>query len=322
MTPQEFKTAFEPHFKRKLRKLITRATKISSSQDVNAVISHIERLGAHGKRIRPYIVNLSYGGQSFNKKIVDQLIGIELLHLFALIHDDIMDRSSVRHGVVTINAMHKDQHLAESYAMLAGDMVFNWAYESFLEGNRSPESIRLFTTLVEEVIVGQAIDAALPHKSNFTERELREKNILKTARYTFRRPIEIGRSMAKKDAGKKYVRLGENLGIIYQIDDDLLDIFGDENKIGKQTFSDIESRQATLISLYLKDNPVFCRALGKHASLQTRTALKRLIETSGVREKIEKERTSLIRNTKRIINGLDDSRAWLAFLDFVVNRDT
>ncbi|MDQ5901476.1 MAG: geranylgeranyl diphosphate synthase, type [Patescibacteria group bacterium] len=321
MTPTEFREKFEPIFNKKINSLIKRAAKVSKSEEFNKVISHISKLSENGKRIRPYIINLAYGNSKLNQEIINQMVGVELLHLFALIHDDIMDGSSVRHGVKTINTLHKNGDLSKSYAMLAGDMVFNWAYECFIDENTNKESIRLFQTLIEEVIVGQAIDATLPHQKDFSQKELMEKNILKTARYTFRRPIEIGLVLAGKNLDKKYSQIGENLGIIFQIDDDLLDIFGDEKKLNKKTFQDIESKQATLISLNLKNDKFFKKVFGKKLNKEEKQKIKELIDKSGTLKKIEEEKNTLIKKTEKLIEGVDQKESWLALLEKISKRD-
>jgi geranylgeranyl pyrophosphate synthase len=322
MDISEFKKKFEPYFKKKLAILINRAKKISTSKEFNNVISHIENLAENGKRVRPYLINLSYGHTKLNTEIVNQMIGIELLHLFALIHDDIMDGSNIRHGVKTINTLHKNSELSKSYAMLTGDMVFNWSYECFLDNNLNKKSVSLFHSLIEEVIVGQAIDATLPHKDALTENEIREKNLLKTARYTFRRPIEIGFALAGKIISNGHKKLSENLGIIFQIDDDLLDIFGDEKKLNKKTFQDIESKQATLISFYLKDNKSFKRYFGKKLNTQEREHVKQIVEKSGTLEKIEFERKEILQNTEKLISKLENNDIWLHFMHKITKRDS
>lgn len=325
MTLKKFKEIFDPLFIKKVESLVNRASKVSKSEEFNKIISHIKNLAENGKRVRPYIINLAYNHKKFNKEITNQMVGIELLHLFALIHDDIMDGSPKRHGVRTINTMHKNDNLAKSYAMLAGDLVFNWAYEVFLEKNKNEKSIKIFQSLIEEVIVGQAIDAGLPHQKNVTKEDLDEKNILKTARYTFRRPIEIGLSLKKEKVstgGQKFFsQIGENIGIIFQIDDDLLDIFGDEKKLQKKTFSDMESGQTTIISFYLGKNKIFKSFFGKNLNKEEREKLKKLIIDSGTKEKIEKEKEELVDKTKKLIEKLNEKDVWLEFLNKIINRE-
>jgi geranylgeranyl pyrophosphate synthase len=321
MDISKFQKQFDFYFIKKINFLSKRAQKISSSREFNEVISHIQLLAENGKRIRPYIINLAHDEKKFGKEILNQMIGVELLHLFALIHDDIMDGSSVRHGVKTINNLNKNEHLSKSYAMLAGDMVFNWAYECFIDKNKNQESIKLFQKLIEEVIVGQAIDATLPHKKDFSNEELMEKNILKTARYTFRRPIEIGLVLANKKTDKKYSQIGENFGILYQIDDDLLDIFGDEKKLNKKTFQDIESKQATLISLYMKTSQEFQNYFGKKLNSSDKKNLQDLIKNSGILEKIEDQRNKIIKSTQKLISKTSAPKVWNALLDKIIHRN-
>ncbi len=321
MTPTEFRQTFEPLFQEKITSLITRAQQVSKNAEFNKAIHHIGKLAKHGKRIRPYIINLAYNNKKFNQTIVGQMIGLELLHLFALIHDDIMDTSTMRHGVKTLHTLYKDKNLSRSYAMLAGDMVFNWAYECFIQDNSNKKSIEIFRTLVEEVIVGQAIDATLPNKKQISEAELTEKNILKTARYTFRRPAEIGLVLAGKNIHKAHQKITENLGIIYQIDDDLLDILGDEKKLKKKTFQDIESKQATLVSLYLSKNTLFKKNFGKKLNTQEKEQIKKLLETSGVLEKIQGQKTSLVQKTEKLIDSISQKQDWLILLNTIALRE-
>lgn len=148
-----------------------------------------------------------------------------------------------------------------------------------------------------------------------------EKNILKTARYTFRRPIEIGLVLAGKNLDKKYSQIGENLGIIFQIDDDLLDIFGDEKKLNKKTFQDIESKQATLISLNLKNDKFFKKVFGKKLNKEEKQKIKEVIENSGVLKKIEQEKNTLIKKTEKLIESVDQKESWLALLEKISKRD-
>jgi geranylgeranyl pyrophosphate synthase len=321
MTPTEFREKFEPFFSKRVKELTKRAGKISNSKEFNEIIKHIEKLSENGKRLRPYIINLAYDNSKLSEEILDQMIGVELLHLFALIHDDIMDGASLRHGVKTINTLNKNSNLSKSYAMLAGDLVFNWAYESFIKENDNKESIEIFKKLIEEVIIGQAIDATLPHQKIISEKELNQKNILKTARYTFQRPIEIGLVLARKEIDKRYSQIGENMGVIFQIDDDILDIFGDEKKMNKKTFGDIESKQATLFSLYLKDDKFFKKVFGKKLSKEDKAKLKEIIVNKGIKQKIEKQKESLINKTKKLINELENKEPWFNFLEKVSNRE-
>lgn len=325
MSPSQFKENFDKLFSKELDKFIKRASGISTNKKVYEVINHLRPLSENGKRLRPYVLYLGYGQEKIDKKIINQMVAIELLHLFALIHDDIMDASPKRHGVKTIQNLTKNENLGKSFAMLAGDLVFNFAYEIFIKENENSKSKEIFSTLIEEVIIGQSLDAELSCLKSFSKEDLDRKTILKTARYTFRRPLEIGLSLRGTPVDKKLIRvysqIGENLGIIFQIDDDLLDIFGDEKKLNKKTFQDIESKQATLISFYLKDNKTFKSYFGKNLNKEERENLKQLIKNSGTLEKIESERKQLINKTEKLISGLPDKEVWLEFSHKITNRE-
>jgi geranylgeranyl diphosphate synthase type I len=325
MSPTQFKENFDKLFSKELEKFVKRASSISKSKKIYEVINHLKPLSENGKRLRPYILYLGYGQEKIDKKIVNQMVAVELLHLFALIHDDIMDASPKRHGVKTIQNLTTNENLGKSLAMLAGDLVFSWAYEFFIKENENKKSKEIFSTLIEEVIIGQSLDAELSCLKTFSKEELDQKTLLKTARYTFRRPLEIGLALrtekVNRNIEKIYSQIGENFGIIFQIDDDLLDIFGDEKKLNKKTFQDIESNQATLISFYLKDNKTFKSYFGKNLNKEKRENLKKLIKDSGTLEKIESERKAIIEKTEKLIARLEDKEVWMEFSRKITNRE-
>lgn len=326
MTPTEFREKFEPIFQSHLDKLIKRATQTTSSKKTKELIQYIKQVASNGKRVRPYMLFLGYGNISkIDKKIIPHMIGVEFIHLLAIIHDDIIDKSPARHGIKTIHSREKDQHFGNSYAMLMGDLSFNWAHEVFSSGQNTTESRSLFIKLIEEVIVGETMDVEMSTRKNWSKKEIDEKTIFKSARYTFMRPTQIGVSLREKSVTpslkKTYSQISENLGIIFQIDDDLLDIFGDEKKLNKKTFQDIESNQATLISFYLKDNKTFKSYLGKNLNKEERENLKQLIKDSGTLEKIETERKDLINKTEKLLSRLPDEEVWLEFSHKITNRE-
>ncbi len=325
MSPNEFKEKFDLLFSKEIDSLIKRSQKVSSNKKINKIIEHIRLLSENGKRLRPYILYLGYGKEKIDNKTIDQMVGVELLHLFALIHDDIMDGSEKRHGVKTIQKLVKEESLGKSFAMLFGDMVFNWSYEIFIRNNENKKSKSIFSTLIEEVIIGQSLDAELAISKSWNKENLYEKTLLKTARYTFRRPLEIGLALRAQNIDRAlantYCQIGENLGVIYQIDDDLLDIFGDEKKINKKTFQDIEAKQATLISFYLKNNKNFKSYLGKKLTPGEKEYVKKIIKDSGALSKIEDERNVLIKKTETLIEKIENNIVWKNLLEIITKRE-
>lgn len=250
---KDFKVWFDEIFLDYLENKTNTLKKDNQNQGLHQVADQILSLASDGKRLRPYVLNLCYKGDPEPvAEITHQMLAIELVHLMALIHDDIMDKADLRHNVTTINSLFSDKDFSNSMAILAGDMVFNWAIEAFYVGNQNQKAIAAFHGLINEVMVGQSLDVSLSHTdiADWQEADIITKNIFKTARYSFRRPGEIGLLLRSEDGSEgdnfqQYGSLLETVGEIFQIDDDLLDVFGDQAKTGKENFKDIEEKQAT-----------------------------------------------------------------------------
>ncbi len=215
---------------------------------------------AGGKRLRPLLCILAYsafGGA--HAAIYDVACSLELLHASLLIHDDIMDRDYVRHGQPNIAggylAHYQDrqsaQHLADSTAILAGDLLLAMAYEtvsaSGFEAELLPAVTALMGTSVYEVVAGQLLDVASANA--FEEDNSLKIAEYKTASYSFIGPLCIGAQLAgASEQELRHMRqFGTALGIGFQLADDLLGLFGDEQKTGKPVTSDMREGKATYL---------------------------------------------------------------------------
>ncbi|HJY62660.1 MAG TPA: polyprenyl synthetase family protein [Ignavibacteria bacterium] len=202
-----------------------------------------------GKRIRPMLLMLSceaFGGNTDDA--TDAAIAIEILHNFTLVHDDIMDNASTRRGRDTI---HKKWDV--NTAILVGDELIGLSYRSLLKckTTRITEVIKTFTDGVIEVCEGQALDKEFEQGSDVTINDyfvmIRKKTaeLLKTS-------ASIGAIIG--GAGEEDISsiksYAENIGLAFQIQDDLLDVIGNESKFGKKIGGDILERKKTY--LYLK----------------------------------------------------------------------
>jgi len=305
MTFQEFQTYFNPHFQKLLAKKTTSLEGITTSKQNKFLLQHIEKLGKGGKRIRPYLVYLSYvsGGGKTKKDILPYLLSVELIHLFALIHDDVMDCAHVRRGVTTIHHAYYKKHCSptdsikdgESMAILAGDLVYAWSIEqAFTVSCASKNGVAIqksIITLIEEVVHGQMIDITLMQNTKATLTELETKNHLKTASYTFIRPIEIGllASGNKKDSTIMR-KAGACLGEAFQIQDDYLDIMGNPKKMKKDLCADIELGQPSLMSQYVfqhgskEEQKQLHAFFGKPLTAEKITTLQQLFVASGAEQ--------------------------------------
>jgi geranylgeranyl diphosphate synthase type I len=266
MDIKEFKKEFDVLFVEKLRSLISEAKGISKYPYTNNSIDHIYKIATEGKRLRPYNTALSYfvySGKDW-RDIVNILIGVELIHIMALVHDDVMDDAVSRHGVSTIQDFVKndiaefsnDENISKSQAVLVGDLIFSWAYRSFAIDIKSAEQWKVVNTLVEEVVIGQMIDILSPMQDRVAMDTVLDKMLLKTARYTFTRPLLLGAVSAgsSADDSEWILSFGDSMGMLFQAQDDLLDVVGDVSVIKKNPLGDIKNGVHTIMSVYVKEN--------------------------------------------------------------------
>ena len=284
-----------------------------------------------GKMIRGGLVILSY--LMFEKdtpgEVIKTAAAIELIHSSLLIHDDIMDRDHVRRGEKTIfsqyeelgkNEGHPDPgHFGVSFGICAGDIGFFIAFEIISELQLKPEIKEKICTLwsKELVYVGlaQMQDIYLSNcKADTEEDEILNLYRYKTARYTFSLPLMTGALLAGQD--EKMIlcleKIGERMGIIFQIKDDELGLFGTEKEIGKPVGTDIEEGKKTLFSHYLlemtseEDKKIVEKILiQKQCNPEVIQTLRHIAEKSGVLEKILKKMLTLKDETQKLISSLD-----------------
>jgi geranylgeranyl diphosphate synthase type I len=263
-----FKTQFDAIFMTSFNDFVAQAKNRTNDPYILSSISHTSSIASTGKRIRPYNVAVAYEAYSGSswKDISHLLVGVELIHLMALIHDDIMDNAETRHGVQTVHSFTKNHieslcsdsfvdHVSRSQAILVGDMIFSWAYKSISQKSTPKEVWDIVHELVEEVVVGQMIDVITPLSNNSDFKSVENKMLLKTARYTFSRPLMLG-AMAASAPDKSFwlQKFGDALGLMFQAQDDLLDVVSQESLLKKSTLGDIKNGVHTLISVYVSDN--------------------------------------------------------------------
>jgi geranylgeranyl diphosphate synthase type II len=226
-----------------------------------------------GKRLRPFIVLLACKavGAKFSDAY-NAAIGVEVLHNFTLVHDDIMDNAKIRRGRPTTHIKFDT-----NTAILAGDNLIAEAYHSLLKDCKDNDKLVLdtFTKGITEICEGQSYDKDFENQQKVTIDEYKTMILKKTA-VMVQMCCSIGGQIGK--GTKKEVRAlenyGRNLGMAFQIQDDLLDIFGDEKEFGKTVGGDLIEGKKTF--LFLK---AFEKAKGKDLA-----ELKKVITNSGVRK--------------------------------------
>ena len=207
-------------------------------------IHYILSLG--GKRIRPVLTLMSC--ELFDDEIEKALmpaIGVEVFHNFTLLHDDIMDNAPLRRGKKTVHEKWDD-----NAAILSGDVMLVKAYELFLnyKQNNLQKILLKFNACAAEVCEGQQYDMNFETRNEVSEEEYLEMIRLKTA-VLLGFSIELGAIIggAQDSLSTELYEFGINIGLGFQLKDDLLDAFGNADKFGKQVGGDILANKKTYL---------------------------------------------------------------------------
>ncbi|MCK4637933.1 MAG: polyprenyl synthetase family protein [Bacteroidales bacterium] len=210
-------------------------------------ISYTLSLG--GKKLRPVLTLLAcdfFGGKI--KNAIYPALGIEIFHNFTLLHDDIMDEAPIRRGKETVY-----KKWSSNTAILSGDVMFALAhkYISKTELKYLPEVLSVFNQTAIQVCEGQQYDMNFETTPNVTIQDYLKMIRLKTA-VLLGASLKIGAIIANAGNHEKeeIYNFGVNIGLAFQLKDDLLDVFGNEQKFGKKTGNDILTNKKTY--LYLK----------------------------------------------------------------------
>lgn len=209
-------------------------------------IRYILSLG--GKRLRPMLVLLGYSlKESDTETILDQALAVEVFHNFTLMHDDIMDEALLRRGKPTVH-----EKWDNTVAILSGDTMMVKAYDLLLMSPPEvlPKAIQKFNKCAIEVCEGQQLDMNFESEETIIEEQYIEMIRLKTA-VLLGFSLEYGGLLAGMDEEEqaKLQQIGEKAGIGFQLMDDLLDVYGDQRKFGKQVGGDIVSNKKTYLLL-------------------------------------------------------------------------
>lgn len=297
-----FKPALESFIEEQLGNLSVRT--IDAKKLAKSVADMATR---KGKRMRPYLAIRTATACGVPEDRAMMLgIALEIFHDFALVHDDIMDRSSERRGRPTIHAVFESEHVRKKWngspehygissAILAGDLLYTWAERAF-DSIEAPEEIRVniekaWSRMKEEVILGQTMDvitSVLPR--GISRKQLLEVQTLKSGRYSIGRPIYLGYLFGGTDVAERTILdATEPLGIAFQIQDDILGTFGNPKQTGKDADSDLREGKLTMLAWEAKrrieseeDRIIWDRAFGNPNATDAELAiLRRIIQDTG-----------------------------------------
>jgi geranylgeranyl diphosphate synthase type II len=238
-------------------------------------IKYIMSIG--GKRIRPLLVLA--GMDLFAKDVqhgLDAAMAVEVFHNFSLVHDDIMDAADIRRGQATV---HKKWD--ENTAILSGDVMLIQAYEYLQNYDKevATDLIKEFTSMAKGVCEGQRMDMDFETSQEVEIADYIEMITLKTS-ILLASSLKLGAIIAGQDkqVQKHIYEFGKNLGIAFQLQDDLLDTFGTKELIGKRVGGDILQNKKTY--LYLKTQELVTE--------ETRARLIHLFDEATVTEEEQK----------------------------------
>ena len=204
-----------------------------------------------GKRMRPMLTLMS--AKLFDKSVEESIsaaLAVELFHNFSLIHDDIMDDAPLRRAKETVH-----EKWNTNIAILSGDVLFVKAYEEICKTppHLIPALLTVFNKTAIEVCEGQQMDMDFETRNDVSSEEYIEMIRLKTS-VLLGCALEMGAIIGETSVEnrKALYDFGVHLGIAFQIQDDLLDLYGNPEKVGKQVGGDVLANKKTLLSILAK----------------------------------------------------------------------
>lgn len=280
-------------------------TSVEIQHQVNEFIAHLtyERspkslyepveyvLSAGGKRLRPVLLLMAY---NLYKDDIEQAMwtacGLETYHNYTLLHDDLMDKADVRRGRMTVH-----NKWDENTAILSGDSMLVLAYERIAKcpDDKLREVLGCFTETALEIGEGQQYDMDFENRNDVSEEEYIEMIRLKTS-VLLACALKIGALLAGADAEdqENLYHFGENIGLAFQLQDDYLDVYGDEKVFGKAIGGDICNNKKTymLINAYNLAKGDDKSQLDKWLSLETFDKAEKIKAVTSIYNKVGVDR--------------------------------
>jgi geranylgeranyl diphosphate synthase, type I len=222
-----------------------------------------------GKRLRPAFAYWGWRAVTddpdpLNPEMLRLFAALELLHACALVHDDVIDESATRRGLPTVHMRFADAHRGSSWlgsarqfgvsaAILLGDLALVWADDIVATAELSRDARRrlqqVWADIRTEVLAGQYLDIVAEASGAASIASAMTVNTYKTASYTVSRPLQMGVAAAadRPDVLVAFHEFGTNLGVAFQLRDDVLGVFGDPAVTGKPSGDDLRSGKRTVL---------------------------------------------------------------------------
>ncbi len=267
---QQIMNAYREEVEEELKKFFERKLAEKHDQSVRSVVEMIRdfTLGG-GKRIRPILVMSAHDlFADHNRHIAAAASAFEVSQSYFLIQDDVMDQSDMRRGKPSFHVVAGDRffggdsshrRIAENISIIAGDMAESYSHEILLESGFPDDRLRAanleLSRVFETTGEGQLLDVFSPFLDDFAPSDLMRLHLWKTANYTVSGPLRLGTilsgNVGQIDTIDYY---GSLLGVAFQLQDDILGLFGDEATVGKSAKSDVNEGKKTLLMLKAMEN--------------------------------------------------------------------
>ncbi len=301
-----------------------------------------------GKRIRAILMIVGYKmmGGEMEEDIIRASTALELIQSYLLIHDDIMDESDLRRGKDTVHKIYEKKHLkngfagrpvkfGESMAIILGDLADAYAME-ILSDSKFPAELKVkaiykLNEIIEYTGYGQIIDIYSGVMDEFREEDLLLLHKYKTARYTIEGPLALGMILAgaEPDGIEKFAI---PVGVAFQLQDDILGLFGNEEELGKPVTSDLAEGKKTLLIIKAlesgssEDRKIIMGALGNPAvTYEQLEKVRDVVRNTGSLDYSRNLAESLVKEAKNALMSMevkDESMRefllWLA--DYMIKR--
>lgn len=288
------------------------------------------------------------GGKE-KEKILKTAVSIELIHIFLLIHDDVIDRDQKRHGMDTIHHIYSKlgkklfcnldyRHFGNSMGIVIGDIVAGLGnqiiFDSKFDSDLIMKALSKLQSIISLTAIGEAQDIYMEFKGKAAEAEILKMYENKTARYTMEGPLHLGALLAGAEEGmlKSLSAFAIPTGIAFQIQDDILGVFGSEKKMGKSVGADVkEGKQTILVSEARKNYDksqkiIFERIFGNPNLIEKDLKeFQKIIIDTGALEYARKLSFKLVEEGKRELRKVEINQEAKNFLagiaDYLIKRE-
>jgi geranylgeranyl diphosphate synthase type I len=316
-----------------------RETVASVGADFVAAVEELEQFVLRGgKRIRPTFAWTGWigaGGDPFGRHagaVLRVCSALELVQACALVHDDIIDSSDTRRGHPTVHVTFAQQHRRDGWsgvsadhgaavAILLGDVALAWSDDMVREADLAPDVVArlapVWSAMRTEVLGGQLLDITGESRGDESVESALRIDRYKTAAYTIERPLHIGAALAGAPEGlvRAYRDYGTDVGIAFQLRDDLLGVFGDPATTGKPSGDDLrEGKRTVLFAIALeradehapRTAALLRRSIGTDLSDTEVDELRGVLTDLGAVDEVERQIADL---TNRALTAIEHSSA-------------